>query len=306
MAGNQAVSINSADVGIALTEHGSDWLWAVFAVLALNAIVHAALTLYNFHRGEKGVSYLHVGPLCASATLAYAYFTTASNLGWAGVPVEFNHITIGDDERQIFYARYIGWFLAFPSVLYLFELNAAAQHVLASYNFVEVFHHLILQLTSTWVFVLGLLIGSLIKSSYKWGYWTFAASALLFALALLLHRQLFSDVRATTALNSIALAFYTVCLILYPVAWGLSEGGNVIQPDSEAVFYGVLDLIVFWIIPWVVVIDGTKNGTFIDGVSSTAIPRHDVEKNLNSPPELRHSGETAAHDAPAQQTEAQA
>ena len=29
---------------------------------------------------------------------------------------------------------------------------------------------------------------------------------------------------------------------LYPIAWGLSEGGNVIAPDSEGVFYGILDL----------------------------------------------------------------
>lgn len=29
---------------------------------------------------------------------------------------------------------------------------------------------------------------------------------------------------------------------LYPIAWGLSEGGNVISPDSEAVFYGILDI----------------------------------------------------------------
>lgn len=29
--------------------------------------------------------------------------------------------------------------------------------------------------------------------------------------------------------------------LLYPVCWGLCEGGNVISPDSEAVFYGVLD-----------------------------------------------------------------
>jgi len=28
---------------------------------------------------------------------------------------------------------------------------------------------------------------------------------------------------------------------LYPICWGVSEGGNVIPPDSEAVFYGVLD-----------------------------------------------------------------
>ena len=28
---------------------------------------------------------------------------------------------------------------------------------------------------------------------------------------------------------------------LYPIAWGVSEGGNLIPPDSEAAFYGVLD-----------------------------------------------------------------
>jgi hypothetical protein len=27
----------------------------------------------------------------------------------------------------------------------------------------------------------------------------------------------------------------------YPVCWGVSEGGNVISPDSEFIFYGILD-----------------------------------------------------------------
>ena len=31
--------------------------------------------------------------------------------------------------------------------------------------------------------------------------------------------------------------------LLYPICWGLAEGGNVISPDSEAVFYGVLDFL---------------------------------------------------------------
>jgi bacteriorhodopsin len=30
--------------------------------------------------------------------------------------------------------------------------------------------------------------------------------------------------------------------ILYPIAWGVCEGGNVISPNAEAVFYGILDL----------------------------------------------------------------
>ena len=29
--------------------------------------------------------------------------------------------------------------------------------------------------------------------------------------------------------------------MLYPIAWGLCEGGNVITPNDEAVFYGCLD-----------------------------------------------------------------
>lgn len=34
----------------------------------------------------------------------------------------------------------------------------------------------------------------------------------------------------------------TNILQLYPVAWGICEGGNVISPDSEAIFYGILDV----------------------------------------------------------------
>ena len=30
--------------------------------------------------------------------------------------------------------------------------------------------------------------------------------------------------------------------LLYPIAWAVCEGGNIIAPDSEAVFYGLLDL----------------------------------------------------------------
>lgn len=30
---------------------------------------------------------------------------------------------------------------------------------------------------------------------------------------------------------------------LYPIAWGVSEGGNWIAPDSEAIFYSILDVL---------------------------------------------------------------
>jgi bacteriorhodopsin len=48
-----------------------------------------------------------------------------------------------------------------------------------------------------------------------------------------------SDVHKTYLICGV----WTIFLwFLYPIAWGLCEGGNVISPDSEAVFYGVLDI----------------------------------------------------------------
>jgi len=49
-------------------------------------------------------------------------------------------------------------------------------------------------------------------------------------------------------LGSDVYRIYNICGVLtlfiwlmYPIAWGLCEGGNVIPPDSEAIFYGILD-----------------------------------------------------------------
>ena len=90
------------------------------------------------------------------------------------------------------------------------------------------------------------LIGALVESSYKWGYYTFGCLA-FFAVAW--------NVTWTARKHSIALGedvgrvflltgVWTIFLwFLYPIAWGLCEGGNVISPDSEAAFYGVLDVL---------------------------------------------------------------
>jgi bacteriorhodopsin len=39
-----------------------------------------------------------------------------------------------------------------------------------------------------------------------------------------------------------AAVYITFIWLLYPVCWGLGEGGNVISVDHEMVFYSILDL----------------------------------------------------------------
>ena len=50
-----------------------------------------------------------------------------------------------------------------------------------------------------------------------------------------------SDAQSITMRSSAILMFFW---LLYPIAWGLSEGGNVITEEGEMIFYGVLDVLM--------------------------------------------------------------
>lgn len=95
------------------------------------------------------------------------------------------------------------------------------------------------------VMVVTGLVGALVYSSYKWGYYTFGCVALFYIGYVLMFEarthanHLGSDIGKTFLLCGT----WTFGLwLLYPIAWGLCEGGNVIHPDGEAIFYGILDL----------------------------------------------------------------
>lgn len=96
-----------------------------------------------------------------------------------------------------------------------------------------------------WIMVVTGLVGALVPSTYKWGYFVFAMFALFFIaynvcyVGLKHAKHIGPNVHRTFLMCGV----WTIFLwFLYPIAWGLSEGGNVISPDSEAVFYGVLDI----------------------------------------------------------------
>ena len=95
------------------------------------------------------------------------------------------------------------------------------------------------------VMIITGLVGALTRSSYKWGYYAFGNAAFLFVA----WNVVFVGRKHAAALGPDISRTYTICGVwtiflwfLYPIAWGVSEGGNAITSDSEAVFYGVLDL----------------------------------------------------------------
>lgn len=84
------------------------------------------------------------------------------------------------------------------------------------------------------------LVGALVTSSYKWGYFVFGCMALFFIVYVLAfearkHANVMGQDIGRAYLYCGALTAFL--WMLYPVAWGLCEGGNVISPDGEAGFY---------------------------------------------------------------------
>lgn len=177
--------------------------------------------------------------ITASVTMvaAIAYFSMASNLGWTPIDVEFprSDPRVAGVNREIFYVRYIDWFITTPLLLLDLLLTAAMP-----------WPTLLFVILVDEVMIVTGLVGALVRSSYKWGYFAFGCAALLY----ILYQLVWESRRHASALGSDVGKVFLTCgsltsllWILYPIAWGVCEGGNVIAPDSEAVFYGVLDLL---------------------------------------------------------------
>ncbi|KAK4705484.1 conserved oligomeric Golgi complex subunit 3, partial [Phenoliferia sp. Uapishka_3] len=238
---NTVFKHNPVVADIDITTSGSDFLWAIFACLALSAITLLVLG----SRQPVGQRAFHQLAAVICSTASIAYFCMASDLGATPIVVEYiragnlgaNQVAAGilHPTRSIWYARYIDWVITTP--LLLLELLLTTGLPLS-----EIFTTLFFDEA---MIVTGL-VGALVSSEYKWGLFTFGMLAEFYV-----GWVLFVPARASAARlgSDFYQAYWHSALLLcglwllYPVAWGISEGANLISPDGEMYFYGVLDLI---------------------------------------------------------------
>ncbi|MBO1764723.1 bacteriorhodopsin [Escherichia coli] len=226
-------TVNGRTADINITTHGSDFYFAICAVMGLAGFIFVGMS-FRVERRNRLFHYITSGVVFVAAI---AYFTMGSNLGFTPIRVEFyrNDPVVRGTYRAIFYARYIDWFITTP--LLLMDLLLTAGMPWPTILWVILVDEIMI--------VTGL-IGALIQSIYKWPYFVFGCVALLYIVYQLtwearIHSKTFGrDVERTFLMCGSLTAFLW---ILYPIAWGVCEGGNVIAPDSEAVFYGVLDFL---------------------------------------------------------------
>ncbi|KAF2820030.1 family A G protein-coupled receptor-like protein [Ophiobolus disseminans] len=226
-------TVNGRTADIAITSHGSDFYFAICAAMAFAGFCFIGLAF----RKERRERLFHYITAAVVFVAAIAYFTMGANLGFTPIEVEYSrsNAKVAGTFRSIYYVRYIDWFITTPLLLLDLLLTAGMPWPTISWVILV-----------DWIMIITGLIGALVTSSYKWGYFAFGCLALVYIVYQLvwearLHARAYGrDVERSFVMCG---SLTTILWILYPVAWGLSEGGNVIAPDSEAVFYGVLDFL---------------------------------------------------------------
>ncbi|KAJ4361751.1 hypothetical protein N0V83_010691 [Neocucurbitaria cava] len=224
---NDALNINPPlGVNEALSVHGSDFLWAVTAI---HIVSFLGLLVFCFTRPESDRMF-HYLFTCALLAGSVSYYAQASDLGWSAV----QQVGDGGVTRQIFWPKYVNWAISFPSV-------ALALGLLSDVSWTTIFTNIFITL----LWVVTYLVGAYATTTYKWGFFAFGTFAWVILAMSTLNESREAAQRMGVARDYMVLAaIANLAWILYPVAWGLSDGGNTINVTAGFIFFGILDILL--------------------------------------------------------------
>ncbi|KAK4240312.1 hypothetical protein C8A03DRAFT_13377 [Achaetomium macrosporum] len=226
---NDALSVHPPAGDQYLTTNGSDWLFTVTAIFGFSALVLYALK-FRARAGERFFHYLFI---IANLVGLIAYYAMASDLAWDPVR-QANQVGRSGVIRQIFWAKYVFWVVAFPTII-------IALGVLSGIAWATIFFNVAL----SWVWIIGYLVAAYTPSNYKWGFFAFGLLAQIFLALSTLQHGLRSATRVGIKGDYFALAGWVNLLwLLYPIAWGLSDGGNYIGVTPSFIWFGILDVLL--------------------------------------------------------------
>jgi len=110
-----ANTVNGRTADIAITSHGSSLYFAICAVMGVSGFAFLVLA----HRKKRSERVFHYMTAAVVFVACIAYFTMGSNLGFTPIEVEFRRSdpVVSGRYREIFYVRYIDWFITTPLLL---------------------------------------------------------------------------------------------------------------------------------------------------------------------------------------------
>lgn len=179
--------------------------------------------------GEKIFHYIYTMALLVGAV---TYYAQASDVAFTVIETTDR---LGNGlTRQIFFARYINWVVCFPSVILSLGLLSGVSWASIIYN-----------VFLAWFWILTYLSSAYTTTTYKWGFYGFGTIAWVLLAANTTVHAWSSARRVGVARDYALLSGWTNLLwLLYPIAFGLSDGGNYISEVSGFIFFGILDILL--------------------------------------------------------------
>ncbi|KAK4146494.1 uncharacterized protein C8A04DRAFT_25720 [Dichotomopilus funicola] len=229
---NNALYTNPPGASEQLSTQGSSWLFAVTAIFGVALLINLTLTALSTS-SKRHIHHL-LTPTLFTALLTY--YASASDLAWSPIvqSTALSH-SVGP-TRQIFWAKYILWSVAFPTITALLGLVGRVPWSTVGY-----------QVVLAWVWVLSLLVAGFTGSLYKWGFFGFG----LVAEGVLAWGTLFPSPAPGNTSGGVRRGEYLALAgavnflwVLYPLAWGLTDGGNYLGVTPGFIWFGILDLLL--------------------------------------------------------------
>lgn len=226
---NEALDVNPPAGDSHLNVNGSNWLWAVTAVYLVSFFVFFALSIRPRY-GERIFHYLFATALLVGAIV---YYAQASDLAWRVISQSNNILTNGP-TRQVFWAKYVHWAVAFPVVIIVLGLLSGVSWASILYNVVL-----------AWIWVVTYLVSALTTTNYKWGFFAFGTLAWL-----VLAFGTFTDGRSSANRVGVSRDFIFIAAwlntlwLLYVIAFAISDGSNRIGVVGMFVWFGILDILL--------------------------------------------------------------
>jgi len=239
---NEALNVNPPVGDQYLTVNGSNWLWAVTAVYIVSFLAAIGLSF----RARAGERFFHYIFAVGSLVGAIVYFAQASDLGFTPI-AQANNQWNGFD-RQIFFAKYIGWVVTFPVVI-------LALGILSGVSWTTILY----QIANAWIWVVCYLVGAYTRTNYKWGFFAFGTAAWMVLAVSTLTHGLRSSTRVGVRNHYLPLAGWANFLwMMYPIAWGLSDGGNRIGVTASFIWFGILDILLIPVLTFATIFLSSK------------------------------------------------
>jgi bacteriorhodopsin len=224
---NDALFVHPPQGAHHLTTNGSNWLWAVTALMLLAYLIFFVLSMRPRH-GERIFHYVFASALIVGALV---YYAQASDLGWRVIGQPHNAASF--PTRQVFYAKYIYWVVAFPAAVIALGLLSTVSWASIAYN-----------VFLTWVWVISYLVSAFTPTRYRWGFFAIGTLAWL-----VLAFGTFTDGRKAAVRSGVGrdftmLAGWANLLWLnYVIAFAVSDGGNRLGITQMFIYFGILDIL---------------------------------------------------------------